>query len=421
MSEPKIRFKQDDGSNYPDWTTVKLGDIATRVTRKNANNETDIPLTIASIEGLVDQRTYFGKTIASKDMSKYYLLQKGEFAYNKSYSVGYDYGSIKRLDKYDQGALSTLYICFALKDERISDFMACYFNSLAWNKEMPMICAEGARNHGLLNVPPADFFTIPINMPFSLEEQQKIASFLSDLDEVIVQSEAEVAALEKQKEGVMQQIFSQAVRFKKHDGSDYPEWEKKSFLSIITRIIDFRGRTPKKLGMEWSSEKTEYLALSAINVKKGYIDFTIDPHYGDEALYKKWMAGSELRKGQVLFTTEAPMGNVAQVPDNRPYILSQRTIAFNCDKNQVVDDFLEHLLLSPATQTDFLKLATGGTAQGISQKSLQRLKVIVPISIEEQRKIADFLSDFDTAIDLAKQELEKWKLLKKGLLQQMFV
>ncbi len=114
MVEPRIRFRQEDGSSFPAWQEGMLGDIATRVTRKNSNNETDRPLTIASIEGLVDQRTYFGKTIASKDMSGYFLLKNGEFAYNKSYSAGYDYGSIKRLDKYDMGALSTLYICFAL-------------------------------------------------------------------------------------------------------------------------------------------------------------------------------------------------------------------------------------------------------------------------------------------------------------------
>lgn len=108
----------------------KLGDVASRVTRKNKNNETDIPLTIASIEGLVDQRTYFGKTIASRDMSGYYLLNKGEFAYNKSYSKGYDYGSIKRLDNYENGALSTLYICFALNQSENSDFYNCYFNGV---------------------------------------------------------------------------------------------------------------------------------------------------------------------------------------------------------------------------------------------------------------------------------------------------
>ena len=90
-------------------------------------------------------------------MSGYYLLKNGEFAYNKSYSVGYDFGSIKRLDRYPMGALSTLYICFALK-KHDSDFIKAYFDSLKWYREIYMISAEGARNHGLLNVPTDEFF-----------------------------------------------------------------------------------------------------------------------------------------------------------------------------------------------------------------------------------------------------------------------
>ena len=85
-------------------------------------------------------------------MSGYYLLKNGEFAYNKSYSVGFDFGSIKRLDYYPMGALSTLYICFALK-KHDTDFVKAYFDSLKWYREIYMISAEGARNHGLLNVP----------------------------------------------------------------------------------------------------------------------------------------------------------------------------------------------------------------------------------------------------------------------------
>ena len=122
---PKLRFPGFEG----EWERFKLSDFTERVTRKNANNESELPLTISSRDGLVDQISYFNKTVASKDMSGYYLLKNGEFAYNKSYSVGYDYGSIKRLDRYPMGALSTLYICFALK-KNDSDFMKVYFDSL---------------------------------------------------------------------------------------------------------------------------------------------------------------------------------------------------------------------------------------------------------------------------------------------------
>src|SRR5699024_2721583 len=107
----------------------------------------------------------------------------------------------------------------------------------------------------------------------------------------------------------------------------------------------------------------------------GYIDFDIDAHFGNEKLYEKWMQGKELKKGQVLFTTEAPMGNVAQVPDNRGYILSQRTIAFVTDKNKLVDDFLAVLLRSNEIYKRLVSLSSGGTAVGVSQKSLESLRV----------------------------------------------
>ena len=183
-----------------------MSDFAERVTRKNSNNETDLPLTISSKDGLVDQISYFNKTVASKDMSGYYLLRNGEYAYNKSYSVGYDFGSIKRLDRYPMGALSTLYICFALK-KHDTDFIKVYFDSLKWYKEIYMISAEGARNHGLLNVPTDEFFATKHYLPENTTEQRKIADFLIALDRRIDAQQSLVDNLKKYKRGVMQRIF----------------------------------------------------------------------------------------------------------------------------------------------------------------------------------------------------------------------
>lgn len=127
MNTPKIRFK----GFKDDWEQRKLSEICERITRKNRNNESDLPLTIASQFGLIDQRDFFNKVVAAKDMSNYYLLKKGEFAYNKSYSNGFDYGSIKRLNAYKQGCLSTLYICFGItSDEVESDYLECFFDTL---------------------------------------------------------------------------------------------------------------------------------------------------------------------------------------------------------------------------------------------------------------------------------------------------
>ena len=196
------------------------------------------------------------------------------------------------------------------------------------------------------------------------------------------------------------------------------DWEQRKFLDNIESIIDFRGRTPRKLGMEWG--ESGYLALSALNVKNGCIDPSVDAHFGDEALYQKWMTGNELKQGQVLFTTEAPMGNVAQIPDDKKYILSQRTIAFNIKEKYITDDFLAVLLRSPNVFNDLDSLSSGGTAKGISQKSLSNLYVKVPNSLEEQTQIGNFFKQLDDTIALHQRTLEKYQKLKISYLEKMF-
>ena len=184
------------------------------------------------------------------------------------------------------------------------------------------------------------------------------------------------------------------IRFKGYTD----DWEQRKLLDCIQKITDFRGRTPKKLGMDWSEEG--YLALSALNVKDGYIDFNQDVHYGNQELYDKWMTGNELHKGQVLFTTEAPMGNVAQVPDNRRYILSQRTIAFEVKNKLITENFLATVLRTPTVFTDLTALSSGGTAKGVSQKSLASVEIRLPKDLNEQEKIANTFYNLDHLITL---------------------
>ena len=220
---PKLRFP---GFNEP-WKAEQLSDFADRVTRKNSKNETNLPLTISSKDGLVDQVSYFNKAVASKDMSGYYLLKNGEFAYNKSYSVGYDFGSIKRLDRYPMGALSTLYICFSLK-KHDSDFIKAYFDSLKWYREIYMISAEGARNHGLLNIPTEDFFDTKHYLPENADEQRKIADFLITLDRRIEAQQTLVDNLKKYKRGFISEVLKQKLILSREG----EKWEEVSLSDV---------------------------------------------------------------------------------------------------------------------------------------------------------------------------------------------
>ena len=190
-----------------EWKRFKLSDFATRVTRKNGAN-TDIPLTISAQYGLIDQRDFFSKTVASTDMSGYYLLQSGEFAYNRSTSNEYPFGSIKRLELYPMGAVSTLYLCFEINENIIiSDLAKWYFESSQWYRSVNQICTEGARNHGLLNIPTDGFFNTTHLFPSDRVEQITIARYLSLLQARYDKALNKLEQLNTIRKALLQQLF----------------------------------------------------------------------------------------------------------------------------------------------------------------------------------------------------------------------
>ena len=164
-----------------------MGELVDRVVRKNINNESTLPLTISAQYGLVDQITYFNNRVASRDVSNYYLVLNGEFAYNKSTSDGYPFGAVKRLDLHEKGVLSTLYIVFAPKKEQQidSDYLTVFFDTDRWHKGVAERAAEGAKNHGLLNISAEDFFDIDLSVPKDIVEQKQIGAFIRQLDDLI--------------------------------------------------------------------------------------------------------------------------------------------------------------------------------------------------------------------------------------------
>lgn len=411
MIEPKLKFKADDGSSFPAWEEKKLSDVAIRVTRKNKDNITDIPLTISSADGLIDQRNFFNKVVASRDMSGYYLLKKGEFAYNKSYSKGYDFGSIKRLDLYDEGALSTLYICFALNGDENSDFYQKYFDSLSWYSELQKICAEGARNHGLLNVPTNDFFEMKLYVPASGQEQQKLADFLSTIDTVINNYNDTIKSWKNRKKGVMQKLFSQEVRFKADDGSDFPDWEEKNLGEVFEISTETNGDRYSK--QEVLSVSDEYGVVNQIE------------HQG------RSFAGNDISKykvvktGQIIYT-RSPLANkpfgIIKIVGKEIGIVSPLYIVNDVRENNCSMFWYYNFDMSERTNNYLKPLVRMGAkhTMNISNEEWLSGKVSVP-SLAEQQKIADCLSSLDDVINSYKATLAVWEELKKGLLQQMFV
>lgn len=404
MLIPKLRFQGFDG----DYEASSLAEISDRVKRKNTENQTDIPLTIASIEGLVDQRTYFGKTIASKDMSGYFLLKNGEFAYNKSYSKGYPVGSIKRLDKYEQGALSTLYICFGIKDidEINSDYLVQYFNSDVWHKIVNEVCSEGARNHGLLNVSPDDFFATIHHFAPTKEEQQKIAAFLSLYDDKINAQISKVEAMENRKRGLLQKIFSQEIRFKAEDGTDFPAWED---ILLEEILVEYKEKNKNDGKYEHVSLTKEGVVPKTERYNRDHLVTNDDKEYRVTHLNDICYNPANLKFGVICRNKYGDS------------IFSPIYVTFKVNDGYS-PSFMEYLLIRPDFINYSLQFQEGSIYERMAVKpeSLLAIAVSVP-SLPEQEKIAHFMELIDQQIQIEKDKLEAIKNVKKGLLQQMFV
>jgi len=187
--------------------TYKMSDFSSRIATKNKDSKCSLVLTIAAQYGLVNQESFFNKSVASENLTGYYLLHKGEFAYNRSYSAGYDWGTVKRLDNYDEGVLSTLYICFKTNETIVdSDYLAYYFESTKWHRGLSDIAGEGARNHGLLNVSITDYFNTKHRFPV-IEEQKAIAKMLNTITEKERKATLLGECYQKQKQYLLRQMF----------------------------------------------------------------------------------------------------------------------------------------------------------------------------------------------------------------------
>ena len=376
-----------------------MSDFAERVTRKNSNNETDLPLTISSKDGLVDQISYFNKTVASKDMSGYYLLRNGEYAYNKSYSVGYDFGSIKRLDRYPMGALSTLYICFALK-KHDTDFIKVYFDSLKWYKEIYMISAEGARNHGLLNVPTDEFFATKHYLPENTAEQRKIADFLIALDRRIDAQQSLVDALKKYKRGLLNQIFSAISK-----GS------QRRKLRELVHVSG--GKTPSMSNsLYWNGD---IVWISSKDMKSSRIS-------GSELKITN-LALNEMtlyHPGTLLLVARSGI-----LKHSLPLAILEVDATINQDIKALQVHgcnafYLYYAILSQEDNIIRTLVKTGTTVQNLMMDSFLNIEIPTP-NIDQQQSIIDKLAKLEKYVDVQGKELSLLSQMRNGLLQQLFI
>lgn len=277
---PTLRFRE----HTDEWHKFALSDFVTRITRRNKNNESSLPLTISAQYGLVDQITFFNKTVASVDLSGYYLLYNGDFAYNKSYSNDYAWGAVKRLDRYDKGCLSSLYFVFRPTDKVNSDYLTHYFETSKWHKGISDIAGEGARNHGLLNIAVEDYFATQHFLP-SLPEQKKIANFLNLITKRIEVQNKIIEDLKILKKELNSFLISRLTNGKESNCKieDVIDYEQPTSYIVNSDKYIVDGETPvltanKAFFLGYTNEKDGIYDKSDCII---FDDFTLDFKYVD--------------------------------------------------------------------------------------------------------------------------------------------
>lgn len=413
MKNPKIRFKGfADG-----WEERKLEDIVERVTRKNQNLVSELPLTISAQYGLIDQGEFFDKRVASKDVSGYYLIYNGEFAYNKSTSNDAPWGAIKRLDRYKDGVLSTLYIVFRIKNEDIisSDFMATYFDTNNWHIDIQAIASEGARNHGLLNIAPIDFFKMELKIPQDIEEQQKIGDYFKSLNDLITLHQRKCEETKVLKKYMLQKMFPQ-------NGSNIPEIRFDGFTNAWEQRK--LGEIYQTIGNAFVGTATPYYVnkghfyLESNNVKDGQINRNSEIFINDEFYEKqkdKW-----LHTGDLVMVQSGHVGHAAVIPKELDNIAAHALIMFRNPKEIIEPYFINYQFQTPKSKKKIDNITVGNTIKHILASEMQVFEVDVP-SAEEQRKIGVYFKNLDHLITLHQRKCNELQNIKKFMLQNMFV
>lgn len=373
---------------------MRLDAFTERVMRKNKNNQSKLPLTISAQYGLVDQITFFNKVIASTDMSNYYLLKKGEFAYNKSYSSDYPWGAIKRLDNYEQGALSSLYICFAPQDNVVSDFILQYFESPKWHKGVSEIAVEGARNHGLLNVSVQDFFHTYHYVPKDKREQIKIAKLLMLLDERIATQNKIIEDLKKLKSAIIEVEYGHMAKSISHIGDFIEQTSKRNKNSAIQNVLSVSNSQ----GFIQQSEQFENRIVASDDTSNYKIvernDFAFNP-------------------------ARINVGSIARLATFERGIVSPMYICFRT-KDNLFPEYLDYYFESKQFFTEIQKRLEGSVRQCLSFDGLCNIPLCVP-STEIQQQIGKRLSALVQEIESEIDFLELLQKQKKFLLYQMFI
>ena len=373
------------------WEQRKLGELVDRVVRKNTNNESTLPLTISAQYGLVDQITYFNNRVASRDVSNYYLVLNGEFAYNKSTSDGYPFGAVKRLDLYEKGVLSTLYIVFAPKKEQQidSDYLTVFFDTDRWHKGVAERAAEGARNHGLLNISAEDFFDIDLSVPKDIVEQKQIGAFIRQLDNLITLHQRKCISFTVRAGRLISTVNKKRIT---------SSWEQRKLGELVDRVV--RKNT--------NNESTLPLTISA---QYGLVDQIT--YFNNRVASRDVSNYYLVLNGEFAYNKSTsdgyPFGAVKRLDLYEKGVLSTLYIVFAPKKEQQIDsDYLTVFFDTDRWHKGVAERAAEGARNhgllNISAEDFFDIDLSVPKDIVEQKQIGAFIRQLDNLITLHQRQ-----------------
>lgn len=419
MGEPKLRFKADDGSDFPNWEEKTLGELCEPLTygMNAAATKFDGENRYIRITDIDDEtHAFLSNDVVSPsgELDDKYLVKKGDILLARTgASTGKSY-----LYHPKDGKL--FYAGFLIKAHVLpsSDDYFIYSQTLTdrygkWVKTTSMRSGQPGIN---ANEYASYSFSVP-----SLPEQRKIADLLSAVDDVIAAQEAEVAAWEKRKKGVMQKLFSQEVRFKADDGSDFPDWEERTFADVFIKL---RNNTLSRDCLNAESGQARNIHYGDVLVKYGFIvDIQNNqvPFVNSDVECKRW---DRLKDGDIVIADTAEddsVGKAVEVTNIGSEVVYSGLHTIACrPRESFARNYLGYYMNSDAYHDQLRPYMQGIKVTSVSKGNIALTRMSVP-SLPEQREIADCLASLDDVIAKAKGELDAWRELKKGLLQQMFV
>ena len=405
---PKIRFP---GFTEP-WEQRKLGETCSRVQGNDGRMELPT-LTISAANGWMKQEDRFSGNIAGKEQKNYTLLHKGELSYNHGNSKLAKYGTVFSLQTYEEALVPRVYHSFKVESGS-ADFIEYYFATKMPDRELRKLISSGARMDGLLNIGYDDFMGIKMMFPSTLE-QDKIAEYFRALDHLITLHQRKLEHVKKMKKSMLQKMFPKKNQL-------YPEvrfpgftdaWEQRKLGEIADKAVDNRGKTP------FISKEGTHPLLEVASLGSGAPDYSKVTKYLSDETFKTELR-AYIKEGDILFSTVGSIGLVSLMDTNENAAIAQNIVAFRA--NESYDSkFLYAMLSTEENQYKAQRIVMGAVQPSIKVSQLVDVEYFVTENIAEQRKLGEYFLNLDHLITLHKRELDHLQLLKKGMLQQMFI